>query len=139
MGSLRAERDEVPEHVRILQVRLGVPLLGVDEAGFGSYTEERGTLDERITQEERQQGGNENTHPSGGQQPSTKMTRAKQSNPSRTTAGEGQVPVSGVPVTIHANILQECALVLNTAVTRGCEQEKVCSRSHTLWYRLPEV
>lgn len=33
MGRLRPQRDEVPEHVGVLEVRLRVPLLGVDEAG----------------------------------------------------------------------------------------------------------
>lgn len=33
VGGLRAERDEVPEHVGVLEVSLRVPLLGVDEAG----------------------------------------------------------------------------------------------------------
>ena len=32
MGSLRTQRDEVPEHVGILQVSNRVPLLRVDEA-----------------------------------------------------------------------------------------------------------
>lgn len=33
VGGLGTQRDEIPEHVRILQVRRRVPLLGVDEAG----------------------------------------------------------------------------------------------------------
>lgn len=33
MSGLWAQRDEVPEHVRVLQMRRRVPLLGVDEAG----------------------------------------------------------------------------------------------------------
>jgi hypothetical protein len=33
VSGLRAQRDEVPEHVRVLQVCRRVPLLGVDEAG----------------------------------------------------------------------------------------------------------
>lgn len=33
MGRLGAKRDEVPEHVRVLQMRLRVALLRVDEAG----------------------------------------------------------------------------------------------------------
>ena len=41
VGRHRHQRDEVPEHVRVLQVGGGVPLLGVDEAG-----EEEGVADE---------------------------------------------------------------------------------------------
>ena len=33
VGGLWAERNEVPKHVRILQMGLWVPLLGVDEVG----------------------------------------------------------------------------------------------------------
>ena len=33
VGGFRSERDEVPEHVRILQMSGGVPLLSVDEGG----------------------------------------------------------------------------------------------------------
>lgn len=41
MGCLGSERDKVPEHVGILQVGLGISLLGVDEGG-----EENGIPDE---------------------------------------------------------------------------------------------
>jgi len=41
MNRLRVLRQVIPEHIRVLQVSLGVTLLGVDEMGeFGGVTEE---------------------------------------------------------------------------------------------------